>query len=110
MTPNSRFRRPSISSAIATAWRSLVAEVMRKKSANPESIGSSSRMRVSSPFLLSQAAAAAWTRMRVCSCEGVVLMQSEKYLLGYRIAKQRALYVGGGRLVRRVDGTGGIVR
>jgi len=47
--------------AMAMAWRSLEAEVMRKKSERPESMGSSSRMRVSRPFLSSQTAAAAWT-------------------------------------------------
>ena len=74
MAPNSFLSRCSISSAIAMAWRSLLAEVTRKKSDKPESMGSNSRMRVSSPFLSTQAAPAAWTRMRVCCLASVVIL------------------------------------
>src|SRR6516164_3538020 len=69
---------------MATAWRSLVAEVTRKKSERPESAGSSSRMRVSSPFLSSQAAAAAWTRMRVCLwlwCVTIRVLRSPRFIV-----------------------------
>src|SRR6201996_9669452 len=57
--------RSSISSAMAWVWRSLDPLVMRKKSVKPASTASSSRIRVSSAFLSSQASAAAKTMRRV---------------------------------------------
>src|ERR1700761_4455105 len=50
---------------MAWVWRSLVPLEIRKKSVKPESAASSSRMRVSSAFLSSQASAAANTMRRV---------------------------------------------
>src|SRR5262244_2799109 len=52
-------------SAMACVCFSLIPLVIRKKSVNPESIGSSSRIFVASPFLSSQTEAAASTILRV---------------------------------------------
>src|ERR1700733_4841998 len=50
---------------MAWVWRSFDPLVMRKKSVKPASTASSSRIRVSSAFLSSQASAAAKTMRRV---------------------------------------------